>query len=115
MVSWAQWKPLDDKWDMAFIRPHEETFSSRAIIHTDPGNPTRMVIGKHRPSVGELVCVSSWVFGARCGLEVNQVMYGDYNDQGIRLGRPVLAEHPKDISATAQGLLSTSRLEKIGL
>lgn len=55
-------------FDMTRIAPGNQLFTN--TIHTDPGQLTRVQVGKANPVPLQLVCVSGMVTGAKCGIEV---------------------------------------------
>jgi hypothetical protein len=65
--------------DMMRIEPSGELFTN--VIHTGPSAPlTRTQLGRTDPSVGNLVCISGMITGAKCGAEVTTLTTGQICD-----------------------------------
>ncbi|MDF3068013.1 MAG: hypothetical protein K0R38_3614 [Polyangiaceae bacterium] len=75
----ANGKAAFPQFDMMRIDPTGELYTN--VIHTGPSAPiTRTQLGRTDPSVGQNICISGMITGAKCGAEVTTLTAGQICD-----------------------------------
>lgn len=79
--------------DMMRIDPSGQLFTN--VIHTGPNAPlTRTQLGRADPSVGDFVCISGMITGAKCGAEVTTLTTGQICDSSGCTSNLARAQRP---------------------